>query len=113
MQGRLSGGIGQQQQAQAVVETAAVCRLGVQGLDMELVQQITGDIQLQQLAGLAAQLQMHAGAGAVADRKSTRLNSSHVRISYAVFCLKKKKAMAIAAAPRGALQRNLERQTNA
>src|SRR5690554_7278183 len=26
-----------------------------------------------------------------ADRKSTRLNSSHVRISYAVFCLKKKR----------------------
>src|SRR5690606_40068017 len=26
-----------------------------------------------------------------ADRKSTRLNSSHVKISYAVFCLKKKK----------------------
>src|SRR5690606_40254380 len=28
---------------------------------------------------------------AAADRKSTRLNSSHVKISYAVFCLKKKK----------------------
>src|SRR5207249_9519111 len=27
------------------------------------------------------------------DRKSTRLNSSHVSISYAVFCLKKKKSM--------------------
>src|SRR5207253_8079269 len=27
------------------------------------------------------------------DRKSTRLNSSHVAISYAVFCLKKKKAI--------------------
>src|SRR5690606_39722698 len=27
----------------------------------------------------------------VPDRKSTRLNSSHVKISYAVFCLKKKK----------------------
>src|SRR5690606_40022950 len=27
------------------------------------------------------------------DRKSTRLNSSHVKISYAVFCLKKKKKM--------------------
>src|SRR5690606_41529603 len=27
----------------------------------------------------------------VSDRKSTRLNSSHVKISYAVFCLKKKK----------------------
>src|SRR5207302_9240637 len=30
----------------------------------------------------------HAEAGG--DRKSTRLNSSHVKISYAVFCLKKK-----------------------
>src|SRR3989442_10745240 len=30
-----------------------------------------------------------------ADRKSTRLNSSHVRISYAVFCLKKKKTLAL------------------
>src|SRR3989442_6788043 len=29
--------------------------------------------------------------GFAVDRKSTRLNSSHVRISYAVFCLKKKK----------------------
>src|SRR5690554_7250692 len=30
-------------------------------------------------------------ADTTVDRKSTRLNSSHVRISYAVFCLKKKK----------------------
>src|SRR5690606_12258017 len=30
-------------------------------------------------------------AHAIKDRKSTRLNSSHVKISYAVFCLKKKK----------------------
>src|SRR5690606_40639965 len=29
--------------------------------------------------------------GEFVDRKSTRLNSSHVKISYAVFCLKKKK----------------------
>src|SRR3712207_7821125 len=29
--------------------------------------------------------------GRVLDRKSTRLNSSHANISYAVFCLKKKK----------------------
>src|SRR5690606_40800606 len=29
-------------------------------------------------------------SGRVVDRKSTRLNSSHVKISYAVFCLKKK-----------------------
>src|SRR3712207_8069806 len=29
-------------------------------------------------------------SGALKDRKSTRLNSSHAKISYAVFCLKKK-----------------------
>src|SRR5690554_7322682 len=37
--------------------------------------------------GLRPQL----GTGFLQDRKSTRLNSSHVRSSYAVFCLKKKK----------------------
>src|SRR5436305_7855768 len=40
-----------------------------------------------------AQLVWHAlrtPLTAIGDRKSTRLNSSHVRISYAVFCLKKK-----------------------
>src|SRR5438445_6306684 len=31
------------------------------------------------------------GRRALSDRKSTRLNSSHANISYAVFCLKKKK----------------------
>src|SRR6266571_6946697 len=31
------------------------------------------------------------GTGGEVDRKSTRLNSSHMSISYAVFCLKKKK----------------------
>src|SRR3989475_13193428 len=38
-------------------------------------------------AGLIAQ----SGVGVKVDRKSTRLNSSHSQISYAVFCLKKKK----------------------
>src|SRR5947209_12839328 len=33
------------------------------------------------------------GNATSADRKSTRLNSSHANISYAVFCLKKKKNM--------------------
>src|SRR6202012_6186226 len=32
----------------------------------------------------------HTGASSRRDRKSTRLNSSHTVISYAVFCLKKK-----------------------
>src|SRR5256885_8409502 len=34
---------------------------------------------------------MNFGASGAGDRKSTRLNSSHLVISYAVFCLKKKK----------------------
>src|SRR5699024_12422629 len=42
-------------------------------MDIRLIQHLPDDIQVCQ------------------DRKSTRLNSSHVSISYAVFCLKKKK----------------------
>src|SRR5438874_10574088 len=38
-------------------------------------------------------------AAAGADRKSTRLNSSHVEISYAVFCLKKKKKKKLSQSP--------------
>src|SRR5689334_24827828 len=41
-------------------------------------------------AGLRARRAAPA-AGSAQDRKSTRLNSSHSSISYAVFCLKKKK----------------------
>src|SRR2546428_4598332 len=38
-----------------------------------------------------ARLRRDAVYGSQGDRKSTRLNSSHDQISYAVFCLKKKK----------------------
>src|SRR5258707_9785458 len=38
-----------------------------------------------------AQRDLRQAAGEERDRKSTRLNSSHANISYAVFCLKKKK----------------------
>src|SRR3712207_7849135 len=43
-------------------------------------------------AALVAQPQVHVRPRALhlGDRKSTRLNSSHANISYAVFCLKKK-----------------------
>src|SRR5688572_31861910 len=55
-----------------------------------------------QLVDLAQVGRRHVGTGALGrdvllvellppDRKSTRLNSSHSQISYAVFCLKKKK----------------------
>src|SRR5690606_40271940 len=45
-------------------------------------------------------LEGELAAGALGiDRKSTRLNSSHVKISYAVFCLKKKKRDAVKKVP--------------
>src|SRR5690554_1284859 len=48
------------------------------------------------------------------DRKSTRLNSSHVRISYAVFCLKKKKTNITQHLPKNitSLQNNQPKETN-
>src|SRR2546426_2038066 len=50
------------------------------------------DLERQDVLGVERQnLAKHCGGpGVVLDRKSTRLNSSHLVISYAVFCLKKK-----------------------
>src|SRR3712207_6962083 len=42
-----------------------------------------------------AQIRQGYAASVEEDRKSTRLNSSHANISYAVFCLKKKKILLI------------------
>src|SRR5207253_4007319 len=57
--------------------------------------QAEGDVDGRAGAAAATRLLRAPPAAAVArrvrDRKSTRLNSSHVAISYAVFCLKKKK----------------------
>src|SRR2546430_5656714 len=44
-----------------------------------------------EMVNQAEELEDQLFTGAVRDRKSTRLNSSHSQISYAVFCLKKKK----------------------
>src|SRR5690606_42055263 len=44
-----------------------------------------------EVAETADRRAMTQGVVSHQDRKSTRLNSSHVKISYAVFCLKKKK----------------------
>src|SRR2546426_2109045 len=53
-----------------------------------LLQEVQGDLGVQPHRELAL---LVVGAGPLQDRKSTRLNSSHLVISYAVFCLKKKK----------------------
>src|SRR3989442_10803862 len=47
----------------------------------------TRELSLDEILDASRQL---ADGQDLGDRKSTRLNSSHVRISYAVFCLKKK-----------------------
>src|SRR3712207_7730357 len=53
---------------------------------------ITGnDIQEYMKVIIAAVSEFNVDAAERTDRKSTRLNSSHANISYAVFCLKKKK----------------------
>src|SRR5687768_18271980 len=54
----------------------------IPGLRKQVILPIAGIVLATVLVGLGVH---------VADRKSTRLNSSHGYISYAVFCLKKKK----------------------
>src|SRR3712207_6953833 len=59
----------------------------VERLDAELLAASQGlEARMRERAVLA-----DAARGRYEDRKSTRLNSSHANISYAVFCLKKKK----------------------
>src|SRR5438874_125201 len=48
-------------------------------------------VDLPRMSDLVEEMVRDALNAVVRDRKSTRLNSSHVEISYAVFCLKKKK----------------------
>src|SRR3712207_8658388 len=49
------------------------------------------DVLVAHRVRVADRLSAAVGPQVRADRKSTRLNSSHANISYAVFCLKKKK----------------------
>src|SRR3712207_2621990 len=82
-----------------IAEDARVTRLGID-LDVRGVHGAREAARVRRLvaarrleAGLDArreQMRLMVGA-ARQDRKSTRLNSSHANISYAVFCLKKKK----------------------
>src|SRR3712207_7467080 len=68
------------------VDAVALAELA--GLRVEVV--LRHDEQRQALGARAAGA-LDADRAGQQDRKSTRLNSSHANISYAVFCLKKKK----------------------
>src|SRR5256885_6003713 len=70
-----STSFGSQTQTQQVAQLYAATLSAVQLRDWAEAREMSGRLQV-----------------ATADRKSTRLNSSHLVISYAVFCLKKKKA---------------------
>src|SRR5690554_192752 len=67
------------------------------GVPKDALAEQFGDAVTEIVDGVSKLTNMHFGskeqqqAENFQDRKSTRLNSSHVRISYAVFCLKKKK----------------------
>src|SRR5256885_6683331 len=54
------------------------------------LEQVLRDLEYRAREAVGA-VQERAAATKLGDRKSTRLNSSHLVISYAVFCLKKKK----------------------
>src|SRR3712207_8368518 len=68
-------------EAQNVAQTAAAAGSRVAGTAKEQAAQVAGEARRQ------AKDMLEQGR----DRKSTRLNSSHANISYAVFCLKKNK----------------------
>src|SRR5688572_28808012 len=64
--------------------------LGVEGVSYSY--SVIGELYMSLgLIGIALGGWFYGRVAAMADRKSTRLNSSHSQISYAVFCLKKKK----------------------
>src|SRR5690349_22833207 len=64
-----------------------------QGVDGGEGQRSAVPRQVLRPAGLGRPRQAQGPGHHGRDRKSTRLNSSHVEISYAVFCLKKKKTI--------------------
>src|SRR5437773_6215511 len=91
---------------------SGVCSVHAQTTPAKLATSARLDLFAEQGAGLLTSAEIPIGAGNVermnwvpetdrvrsytvhfpiTDRKSTRLNSSHITISYAVFCLKKKK----------------------
>src|SRR5438876_2667779 len=70
---------------------AIACDRGRRGDERELIGLAVADLQVVRGATFRAGGHVDRDDKIASDRKSTRLNSSHPSISYAVFCLKKKK----------------------
>src|SRR3712207_8199116 len=78
------------EQGRTTIELEPIQRIGHQALGLaEEDQQQVLDVKCV-VAQAGQQLLGASQGGPRLDRKSTRLNSSHANISYAVFCLKKK-----------------------
>src|SRR2546422_5560679 len=76
----------------AVAQLSISPAIGVYIPTTELTKAVTGQEYKQEISiTLGGRVGLSLGRRAGIDRKSTRLNSSHGYISYAVFCLKKKK----------------------
>src|SRR5690554_7109139 len=74
-------------------EIDAMRTIGVSPVEALVLPRFLAAVLMLPLLGFYSSIIAIIGGGLlswVEDRKSTRLNSSHVRISYAVFCLKKK-----------------------
>src|SRR2546429_765127 len=87
----------QEPSGKIVKQAAQAKEVNAQGglLEMKIYPWVGGDLELTNLlSGQTTQARLvgtrRSKDGAFLDRKSTRLNSSHGYISYAVFCLKKK-----------------------
>src|SRR2546427_1915098 len=63
----------------------------IKGISVLELSQLVKTLESELGVSAAAAMPMAMPGGGAGDRKSTRLNSSHSQISYAVFCLKKKK----------------------
>src|SRR5690625_5745117 len=88
-----AGGIGAALAAELITRGASVVLADLSASVTETAQRLASD---HPAASDGDGPRAHAWIGdAASDRKSTRLNSSHVATSYAVFCLKKKKIFAI------------------
>src|SRR2546430_3567060 len=75
-------------------QIAAIVKPLMESFSRETLQQLNARVQIDgESEGSVAEDYLKAKG--FLDRKSTRLNSSHSQISYAVFCLKKKKTCAL------------------
>src|SRR3712207_8721395 len=74
------------------IELARECPVGMKAAAIRDIRAVSL-LLVEALRNIGQATETHGPRAEQPDRKSTRLNSSHANISYAVFCLKKKKTI--------------------